>query len=67
MSMPHPTPIFRLIHVDNFDIILQRSGIPAPNNTLDDGLVYKTIHDVDIQSERSMRNMQCGPCGVIHD
>ena len=67
MPVPNPTPIFRLIHKDNLHIYLRRGGIHAPNNTPDDGLTYKTIHDVEIQSKRSELQIPCGTRGCAHD
>ena len=67
MPVPHPTPIFRLIHVDNLAGILQREGIYAPNHVPQDGIIYRAIHHQHIQERRTMRGVPCGPGGVIHD
>ena len=67
MTVPDPTPILRFIHKDNLGLYLRRGGIHAPNNTPDDGLPYKTIHSVDIQSKRSALQIPCGAQGCIHD
>ena len=67
MAPPVPTPIFRLVHVDNLDVLLRRSGLHAPKHTPNDGLLYRTIHNVDIQAERRVRPIPCGPGGTIHD
>jgi hypothetical protein len=67
MPVPHPTPIYRFIHVDNLHIYLRRGEMHAPNHIPRDGLVYKTIHNVDIQSLRRATRIPCGPGGVIHD
>jgi len=67
MPVPRPTPIYRIIHVDNLHICLRRGGLHAPNHAPDDGLEYKTIHDVGIQRKRHIRNIPCGPGGVMHD
>lgn len=67
MMVPNPTPIYRFIHIDNLHVCLQRDGLHAPNHTPDDGLVYKTIHNVDIQRQRKIREIHHGPGGVIHD
>jgi len=67
MAPPIPTPIYRLVHVDNLDVLLRRGGLHAPNHTPDDGLPYRTIHNVDIQAERRVRPIPCGPRGTIHD
>lgn len=67
MAVPDPTPILRLLHKDNLHICLNRSGIHAPNNTPNDGLIYRTIHNLEIQSQRSVTQITCGPRGCIHD
>jgi hypothetical protein len=67
MPAPSPTPIYRIIHIDNLDICLQRRGLYAPNFTPNDGLVYQTIHNTDIQRQRQAFCLNCGPCGTIHD
>jgi hypothetical protein len=67
MPAPNPTPILRLTHVDNLEIYLARGGLHAPNFTPADGLKYRTIHDVEIQTKRRRRCIPCGPRGVVHD
>jgi len=67
MQAPVPTPIYRLIHVDNLPILLHRGGIHAPNKTPNDGLIYRTIHNVEIQQKRYLKKIPCSPGGVIHD
>jgi len=67
MPVPNPTPIYRFLHVDNLEVVLRRGGLHAPNHSHDDGLCYKTIHNRDIQDERRVRRIPCGPRGVIHD
>lgn len=64
---PTPTPILRLMHQDNLHICLQRGGIYAPNHTPADGLTYKAIHNMEIQSRRQRTAIPCGPGGTIHD
>ena len=66
-SIPDPTPILRFIHIDNLEIYLRRGGLHAPNFTPNDGLQYKTIHNVNIQHSRHQRQINCGPGGVLHD
>ncbi len=66
-SPPEPTPIFRLLHVDNLEVLLRRGGLHAPNHTPKDDLPYRTIHNVDIQVERRLRQIPYGPRGTIHD
>lgn len=67
MPVPIPTPIYRIVHVDNLHVYLRRDGIHAPNFTPNDGLLYRTIHNIDIQRERHIRPVSCGPCGALHD
>jgi hypothetical protein len=67
MTVPDPTPIYRFIHMDNLEVYLRRGGAHAPNHTPNDGLVFRTIHNEDIQAERRTRQIPCGPRGVIHD
>jgi hypothetical protein len=66
-KIPQPTLIYRLIHIDNLRIYLVRRGIYAPSHTPGDGLDYRPIHYVDIQNERQIKSLHCGPGGVIHD
>lgn len=67
MVVPNPTPIYRLVHIDNLATILRRGGLHASKYTPEDGLPYRTIHNVDIQNERHVRRIPCGPCGTLHD
>ena len=67
MPAPTPTPICRFIHVDNLHVCLQRGGLHAPNHTPNNGLIYKTIHNLDIQNVRRNSAIPCGPGGLIHD
>jgi hypothetical protein len=67
MTVPVPTPIYRIIHIDNLEVLLRRGGLHAPHFTPDDGLAYRTIHNIDIQAERRVRPIRCGPGGTVHD
>ncbi|MBF0290380.1 MAG: DUF4433 domain-containing protein [SAR324 cluster bacterium] len=67
METPNPTKIYRLIHLENLSAYLERNGIHAPNTTPNDGLLYKTIHNEEIQQTRHERRIPCGPQGVVHD
>jgi hypothetical protein len=67
MPMPRPTPIYRLMHIDNLSVCLERGGLHAPNHTPDDGRVYRTIHDIEIQQVRKVRSIRCGSGGSVHD
>ncbi|MFW5799820.1 MAG: DUF4433 domain-containing protein, partial [Spirochaetota bacterium] len=64
------TPLFRLIHIDNLEIVLQRNGMHAPNNIPNDGLQYKIIHNSEIQERREIKTIKLKngiEKGVIHD
>ena len=67
MPTPVPTPVLRLIHLENLDTVLHRAALHATNHVPNDGLPYRTIHNVDIQNERHVRAMPCGPGGTLHD
>ena len=67
MPTPNPTRIFRIIHVDNLETLLLRGGLHAPHHNPSDGLSYRTIHNAEIQAERRVRPMGCGPGGTVHD
>lgn len=66
MPVPVPTPIFRMVHLDNLATLLAREGLHAPNNQPTDGRVYRVIHDLEMQQKRQVRPLPCGPRGVIH-
>lgn len=67
MPQPNPTPILRIIHVDNLRTLLARGGLHSTNHTPNDGLPYRTIHNVDIQNVRRARPVPCGQGGTMHD
>ena len=67
MSVPNPTPIFRIVHVDCLPTLLQRGGLHGSNHCPADGLPYRTIHNVEIQGVRHIRSIPCGPGGTLHD
>jgi hypothetical protein len=67
MPAPQPTPIYRILHIDNLPAILQRGGLHAPNFTPDDGFVYRAIHNTDVQAARRACSIPCGPGGTAHD
>lgn len=67
ITIPRPTLIYRIVHVNNLAVILHRGAMHAPNHTPIDGLTYHAIHNVDIQNQRQSRTIRCGPGGTIHD
>lgn len=66
-SVPKPTPIFRLVHIECLETILRRKAMTASNHIPDDGLPYRTIHNVSIQDARHRKRVKCGPGGTLHD
>lgn len=67
MKVPLPTPIFRFLHFDNLEVCLRRGGLHAPNHAPDNGLQYRTVHNVNMQLQRKSAVIPCGPGGVVHD
>lgn len=67
MSIPRPTPIFRILQIDNLEVCLNRGGFHAPNHVPDDKLNYRTIHNAEIQDVRRQINIPCGQGGTVHD
>jgi hypothetical protein len=64
---PNPTWIYRLVHVDCLPTLLTRGALHAPNQTPQDGLPYRAIHNVQVQANRQLRQVPCGPRGTVHD
>ena len=67
MSFPDPTLIYRLVHVDSLKTIISRGVLHAPNTTPEDGLPYRAIHNVQVQQNRRIKRVSCGPTGSVHD
>uniref|UniRef100_A0A7C4RUL2 DUF4433 domain-containing protein n=1 Tax=Desulfatirhabdium butyrativorans TaxID=340467 RepID=A0A7C4RUL2_9BACT len=67
MPIPHPTTIYRLLHIDNLAVILDCGGMHAPNHPPEGTYDYRVIHNVDIQMIRRQRRIPCGPGGTVHD
>ncbi len=67
MPMPQPTPVYRLMHVDNLSVVLDRGGMHAPNHPPEGGHDYRAIHNMDIQKVRRQRPIPYGPGGTVHD
>lgn len=67
MAVPKPTPIFRLIHIDNLHIYLDRDCMHAPRHWPDDGHVWKANHDAEVQGKRKLTTVPCGPGGCVLD
>jgi hypothetical protein len=67
MSVLEETLIYRLVHVANLTILLRRGGLCAPLHEPSDGMVYKKIHNAEIQNHRQVKPIPCRPGGKIHD
>ncbi|MFH2067385.1 MAG: DUF4433 domain-containing protein [Pseudomonadota bacterium] len=61
------TPVYRLMHIHNLPVVLERGGMHAPNHVPEGGSGYRTIHNIDIQKIRRARPIPCGPGGTVHD
>lgn len=66
-AVPQPTPIYRLVHVSNLAALLARGRLHAPLHVPDDGRPYRTIHDTEVQANRRIKAVPCGPGGTVHD
>lgn len=64
---PGPIAIYRLVHVDTLPTLLTRGALHAPNCAPNDGLPYRTIHNVSVQASRHSNQIWCGPRGTCHD
>ena len=53
--------------MDCLPTVLQRGGLHAANHCPADGLPYRTIHNVEIQGQRHILTIPCGPGGTLHD
>lgn len=68
MTVPDPTPILRLIHIDNLALCLARGGLHAPNHQPGDSLEYRAIHSLAVQASRHDRGfpvVQVGRCTIM--
>jgi hypothetical protein len=66
-TAPFPTLIYRLVHVDSLPTILARGALHAPTCTPEDGLLYRAIHNTQVQASRQEKAVPCGPQGTVHD
>lgn len=64
---PQPTWLYRLVHVDCLSTLLTRGALHSPNHKPDDDLPYTTIHNVQVQANRHLKVVPCGPGGTVHD
>lgn len=62
-----PVLAYRIVHLDNLEVLASRGHLHAPNHAPDDGRSYRAIHDQSIQARRGDRPVPCGPGGRIGD
>ena len=67
MSVPDPTPIYHLTHVDNLGSVIQCGGLLSHNAKLQRGIGHRNIAHDTIQDRRARTRVRCGPQGVLHD
>jgi hypothetical protein len=67
ITLPVDIRLYRLVHVDALPTMLTRGALYAPNYTPNDGLPYRTIHNVSVQASRHSYQIWCGPRGTCHD
>jgi len=61
------TPIYRIVHIDCLDTIVQRDALHAPSCVPDDGLPYVGIHATETQRDRGGKIVTCAPGGIVRD
>ncbi|MBI1792258.1 MAG: DUF4433 domain-containing protein [Acidobacteria bacterium] len=66
-AFPDPITLYRLVHVENLPTLLTRGALHAPNCTPNDALLYRAIHNMNVQMSRHNRPIPCGPRGTCHD
>jgi len=64
---PQPTWLYRLVHVECLPTLLARGALHSPNHKPDDDLPYRTIHNLQVQANRHVKAIPCGPGGTVHD
>jgi len=66
-QVPTPTPIYRIVHIDNLSTLLARGELHAANHAPQDGRPYAGIHATRTQADRGAKPVPCGPGGIILD
>ncbi len=64
---PRPTPILRILHVDNLAGIVAQGGIWSDNERAQRAVAYQSIAHQNIQNRRHATPVPCGQAGTIHD
>lgn len=58
---------FRVIHINNLHIYLQRAAMHSVNHTPIDGLTWRATHNHTVQSRRATLPVAVGPRGTMLD
>jgi hypothetical protein len=64
---PRPTPIYRIMHVQNLPGVIDAGCIKCENQRLMVGSDYRSIAHQNIQARRHQTVVACGSGGTIHD
>lgn len=64
---PEPTPIYRIIHLDNLAVYLTLNRLYAPNHMPNGAPPWKKIDDETVQAKRYETALAKGPGGTILD
>ncbi len=67
MTVPDPTPIYHITHIDNLRLIIQHSGLLSHNLKIERGIGHQDISHDNIQDRRARTRVRCGPRGCLHD
>ena len=67
MTIPVPTDIYHITHIDNLASIVRSGGLRSHNKMLADGSPHQSIAHQDIQDYRSHKTVPCGSGGLLHD
>jgi len=65
--VPEPTPIYRIMHIDNLSLVLQRNALLCGNEIKRLGLHYKSIGYMQLTRDRSQRLVTCSERGTLTD
>ncbi|MCC6322729.1 MAG: DUF4433 domain-containing protein [Phycisphaerales bacterium] len=65
--VPNPTPIYRIVHIENLATLAARDMIHAPSRVPADGRAWRGIHATETQADRGNKRVPCGLRGVIND
>lgn len=67
MQVDGRTLAFRVVHLGNLEIYLQRGALHAARHWPDDGLEWTRNDSSSVQERRAEWPVPCGPGGVLHD